>query len=253
MAHSRKLGVGMIFLAAVIWYIVVLVFLGVAMGFSPTLYAMTARFAAIRDSRHGANLRRAVVVGVIAAVVSLFLLGGGTALALQQVWRLLGYNELSRYSFIAAVGVGLMAYGLSRLPRRGTTIQKPRVPKPEGRPYVKMLGVFLFSFSKTAGSVSGVWAAFMVYSMVASYNLSPFFVWLVMLPIVCVAAVTPFILVVGSKHIAPALHERSVEALARVRSSIARFQLTFLYGVIVSGASLVAYAVIATIFWLIGA
>lgn len=253
MAHSRKLGASMIVLAAAVWYMVVLAFLGIAMGFSPTLYAMTARFTAIHDSRHSAHLQRALIAGVIAAVVALFLLGGGAALALQQVWGLLGYNELSRYSFIAVVGVGLMMYGLGRLPRRDTRAQKPRAPRPEGRPYVKMLGVFLFSFSKTAGSVSGVWAAFMVYSMVASYNLSPLLVWLVMLPIVCVAAVLPFMLVVGSKHIAPTLHERAVRVLARVRSFIAQFQVTFLYGIIASGAALVAYAAIATTFWLIGA
>lgn len=236
----------MILLLIIAWYVLTLALLGVVMGFSPTLYAMTARFAAIHDSRHGASLVRAIIAGVVAAVVSLFLLGGSVALAVQQVWRVFGYSELSRYLLVAVIGVVFLTYARDRLrqPAKGHT--KSRATKTVGKLYVKQLGMFLFAFSKTVGSASGLWAAFVVSTMVASYNLPWFVVWLVALPIVCAAAVAPFLIVVGSKQTAPTLHARALLVYARVRTYALRFRPVFLYGTGAAGAGLLLYAAVAT-------
>lgn len=228
-----------------IGFVVTLTFLGGVMGFSPVLYAMVARFSATNERRN--MLVYATIAGILAAVLSMFTLGSGLALIVHDLWHVLGHGELERLVTMMVVATVMIIYAL-RERNSGTAKPSPgAVPMSSRSRGMRSIGVFLFAFGKTLVKVSGVAAALAIYSMRTAYELPWFVIWLIALPIVCAAAVAPFVLIAASERIAPKTYTIALTYAKRMQLYKHRHKRSVAYSVGLLGGMLLLYAIVTTV------
>ncbi len=221
-----------------------LVFFGVIIGFSPVLYAMVARYSVDRR-RH--MLAYATIGGVTLAVTVLFAIGGGITSLIHEVWMLLRTNQTSRAIMALTLGTGLLAYvALQRFDTFNAVYQKTVREKQAVARFGKMhtVGIMLFAFGKTVAKASAVAAVVIASAMLIPYAFSDFFVWFFALPVLCAAAIAPYVLILVSERIAPKTRLTVTKVTRRIALQFHRYEYPVDSALAFAGCGLLIYGMV---------
>ncbi len=174
-------------IVAIVSYLIALSVLALVIGFSPILYGMMIRLSA---ERNNSNAGVWLVAGVVAGIVCMFALGGSAALAIDSLRAHIGGEDGVRYAFLGVVGL----LGIVYVVRQSTVKHSSKSPlKRKAKTTMQNVPLFLFAALRTLTSVSGLAAVVVISGAIASHTIPWIVAFAILLPFVCVVAVTPFL------------------------------------------------------------
>lgn len=193
-------------------YVIVLSVLALVIGFSPILYGIMAQLSADKSSSRAPTW---LVGGVIVGIVCMFALGGSTALAIEELRKLIGGEAVVRYLLLGVVGLLGIVYLL-----RQRYVQHTATPQRARRTTSGMqsLPLFLFAAVRTVTSVSGLAAVVVITGAITSYSIPFVVTFALVLPFVCLVAITPFLMLARGSKWQAASYAYIARQSARVRA-----------------------------------
>lgn len=174
-------------------YVIVLSVLALVIGFSPILYGIMAQLSVGKNSRAS----RWLVGGVIVGIICMFAVGGSIALAIEELRRSIAGETVVYYLFLGVVGLLGIVYLLRQRYVQHTATAQRTHRTTSG---MQNLPLFLFAAIRTVTSVSGLTAVVVITGAITSYSIPLVATFALVLPFVCLVAITPFLMLArGSK------------------------------------------------------
>ncbi|MGB4762199.1 MAG: hypothetical protein WBP12_02460 [Candidatus Saccharimonas sp.] len=224
-------------LIVIIGYVVALVLLALAIGFSPLLYGTTVRLSA--DHR-GKLAGRWLIAGVVVGIVSMFLLGNAIGLLLEYARLTIAQIEAAYRMVVGLVGGGLVVYAFVGIKLR----RKVRPVESRSGKTLLMQGLLLFvvGLVRTATSISGLSAVMLISAAIATRSLAWPVTVFVLMPVVCFVAVLPFLLLLRGGRWYEFLHKRSARVTTTARRRVEEYYVVIRPIVLQLGLWMLAYA-----------
>lgn len=221
-----------------VWYIVALVVLGIVAGFSPLLYTLAA-WVSSTERNNRIRVGVSLVAGVTTGIILMFLVGGSLASVMMYARTKIGFGGELHDIAALFVGVTMLVYGAYRQSTLTRNKEMTALGTQGGQ--LSVGSVFLIGCAKTLLSLSGVSATIIITTGLATRDVSWVFTMLIVLPIVVVAALGPFIIIIMGDRWMPVVYGRSKHLMTRLRTSGILSPARLSWAVIALGVLLVVY------------